>query len=142
MGWPLLSASIGQRPWMLLNTYSTRQAHSPQTQNYPAPNVNSAEFEKLSCETCCCACQMLRLCLGDCFAGQKGQELERHLQSLQHHGPGGDLLRALPASSQHPPHGQCQMAPRAEPDMEQTIHSPQDQPEEVSILKWAKGGGA
>ena len=62
-------------------------------------------------------------------------------EDVQHHGPGGDLLRALPASSQHPPHGQCQMAPQAEPDMEQTIHSPQDHPEEVSILKWGKGGG-
>nr|BAG63577.1 unnamed protein product [Homo sapiens] len=63
--------------------------------------------------------------------GQKGQELERRLQSFQHHGPGGDLLGTLPAPPQHPTHGQCQMAPGAEPDMEQTIHSPQHLPEEL-----------
>ncbi|EAW83668.1 Golgi-associated RAB2 interactor protein 1B isoform 3 [Homo sapiens] len=66
--------------------------------------------------------------------GQKGQELERRLQSFQHHGPGGDLLGTLPAPPQHPTHGQCQMAPGAEPDMEQTIHSPQHLPEELRTV--------
>ncbi|XP_067603031.1 Golgi-associated RAB2 interactor protein 1B isoform X2 [Pseudorca crassidens] len=70
---------------------------------------------------------------GCCFAGQKEQELDRHLQSLQHHGPWGDLLCALPASSQHPLHGQRQMAPWAEPDMEPTNYSPQDHPEELQV---------
>ncbi|KAL2777648.1 protein FAM71F1 isoform 3, partial [Daubentonia madagascariensis] len=65
---------------------------------------------------------------------QKGQELDRHLQGLQHHGPWSDLLCALPAPSQHPPHGQRQMAPGTEPDMEQTIYSPKHHPEELRTV--------
>nr|KAF6338033.1 family with sequence similarity 71 member F1 [Pipistrellus kuhlii] len=68
------------------------------------------------------------------FEGQKGRELDRHLQSLLHHGPRGDLLRALPAPSQHPPHGPRQMAPGAEPDLEQTFYSPKHHPEELQRI--------
>ena len=42
MGWPLLSASIGQRPWMLLNTYSTQASPLP-------PNT---ELSSPKCEQC------------------------------------------------------------------------------------------
>ena len=51
-----------------------RRAHSPQTKNYPAPNVNSAEFETLSRETCCCSCQTLRLCWGTALQVRKGRD--------------------------------------------------------------------
>lgn len=118
---------------MRLNILQGTGGPSP-LKEFSSPSVHSVGFEKHSPKTYCCFCRMLTLCRGCCFAGQKGQELGRHLQSFQYHGPWGDLLRALPASSQHPPHGQRQMAPRAEPDMEQTICSPQDHPEEVSTM--------
>ncbi|XP_054093700.1 Golgi-associated RAB2 interactor protein 1B isoform X2 [Callithrix jacchus] len=86
--------------------------HSPEFSLVP----DSAVFES----------NLVRLLLG-----QSGQELERDPHSLQHHSPRGDLLHALPTPPQHPTHGQCQMAPGAEPDMEQTIHSPQHLPEEL-----------
>ncbi|KAH0508314.1 Protein FAM71F1 [Microtus ochrogaster] len=79
---------------------------------------------------------MLRLGPGGFIAGQKwGQKLERNLQSLQHNGPWGDLLRALPTPSKHPPYGQSQMASGAKPDMEQTIYSPEHHPEEFVELQ-------
>ncbi|GAB1290624.1 Fam71f1 protein [Apodemus speciosus] len=69
---------------------------------------------------------------GSC-RGQKEQKLERDLQGFQHHGPWGDLLRAVPSPSQHPPYGPSHMASGTEPDVEQTVHSAKHQPEEVML---------
>lgn len=117
---------------MLLNTLPRPQGSPSPKRSITLPAMRILPKLRHSQLRCVAPSANLRLCPWGCFAGQKGQALDQHLQSLLHHGPRGDLLRALPAPSQHPPHGPRQMAPGAEPDVEQTISSAKHHPEEVS----------